>query len=78
MKYEGPNSYQSKDMAHVIFLRTNKRTNEQTDGHTDGPKTICHQSIYAGGIKSGICWLLSSEFTENSQCKVIHVFCVQG
>ena len=32
MKYEGPKSYQSKDMANVkSLLQTNKGTNTQTD-----------------------------------------------
>ena len=39
MKYEGPNSYQSKAMANVkVFV------NKQTDK----PKNICPQSIDAG------------------------------
>ena len=29
MKYEGPNSYHSKDMANVKFLLTNKQTGQK-------------------------------------------------
>ena len=42
MKYEGPNSYQSKDMANVkVFADKNGQTDGPTDGQTDGPKTVC-------------------------------------
>ena len=47
MKYEGPSSYQSKDMANVKVF-ADKQTNKRTDGQTDGPKTICPRSIDAG------------------------------
>ena len=29
VKYDGPNSYQSKDMVNVKFLRTNKQTGQK-------------------------------------------------
>ena len=35
MKYEGPNSYQSKDMANVKVF-----ADKRTDGQTDSPKSI--------------------------------------
>ena len=43
LKYEGPNSYQSKDMANVKVFAGKQ---------TDGPKTICPGSIEAGAQKS--------------------------
>ena len=48
VKYEGPKSYQSKDMANVKFLQTNKQTDNLTNEQTDGSKTICPQSIDEG------------------------------
>ena len=47
MKYEGPDSYQSKDMANVkVFV--NKQTDKRTDGQIDGSKTICPLSTDVG------------------------------
>ena len=52
VKYEGPKSYQSKDMANVkVFCG---QTNGRTDGQTDGPKPVCSRSIDAGGGGGGV------------------------
>ena len=55
---EGPNSYQSKDMANVIVF-AGKRMNGQTDRRTNGQAKSYMPPIYrwgggAGGIKNGI------------------------
>ena len=47
VRYEGPKSYQSKDMANVkVFV--DKHTDKRT-----GPKTICPRSIDALSAKQG-------------------------
>ena len=51
MKYEGPNSYQSNDMANVKVF-TDKQTDKHTDGQTDKPKTICHVVSMRGHNKN--------------------------
>ena len=54
VKYAGPNSYQSKDMANVkVFV--DKQNYKRTDRQTDGLKTICPRSIDAGKNKSTAC-----------------------
>ena len=49
MKYEGPNSYQSKDMANVKVFASNKGIDGQTDGQKKKKKNIYIPLIYQGG-----------------------------
>ena len=55
MKYEGLNSYQSKDMANLkVFV--DKQTNGQAKNYM-----LHHLSMWGGGgIKKGKCWLTPS------------------
>ena len=46
-KYEGPNSYQSKDMANVKVF-ADIQMDKPKNGQADGSKTICSKSIDAG------------------------------
>ena len=46
VKYEGPKSYQSKDMANVKVF-ADKQTDAWINRQTDGSKTICLRPIDA-------------------------------
>ena len=44
VKYEGPNSYQSKDIVNIIVF-ADKQMDKQMDGQKGWPKTICPRSV---------------------------------